>query len=142
MNTVALREPLNVFLKEIEKYPVLSKEEEYKIAVSYYEEKDLKAANTAAVAIAMVATRARISPMVAQNWFLAHLAASRVASTVSSAALAMRPCSHRSASSRDFGLSQSGLYMAGLPPLVGGTASTGATGAAGLVWVWAGASDF
>ena len=35
MNTLALREPLNVFLKEIEKYPVLSKEEEYKIAVSY-----------------------------------------------------------------------------------------------------------
>ncbi|MCK5709245.1 MAG: RNA polymerase factor sigma-32 [Deltaproteobacteria bacterium] len=49
MNTLALREPLNVFLKEIEKYPVLSKEEEYKIAVSYYEEKDLEAANTLVV---------------------------------------------------------------------------------------------
>jgi RNA polymerase sigma-32 factor len=49
MNTLALREPLNVFLKEIEKYPVLSKEEEYKLAVSYYEEKDLEAANTLVV---------------------------------------------------------------------------------------------
>jgi len=49
MNTLALREPLNIFLKEIEKYPVLSKEEEYKIAVSYYEEKDLEAANTLVV---------------------------------------------------------------------------------------------
>jgi len=49
MNTLALREPLNVFLKEIEKYPVLSKEEEYKIAVSYYEEKDFQAANTLVV---------------------------------------------------------------------------------------------
>jgi len=49
MNTLALREPLNVFLKEIEKYPVLSKEEEYKIAVSYYEEKDFEAANTLVV---------------------------------------------------------------------------------------------
>lgn len=49
MNAIALREPLNIFLKEIEKYPVLSKEEEYKIAVNYYEEKDLKAANTLVV---------------------------------------------------------------------------------------------
>lgn len=49
MNAVALREPLNIFLKEIEKYPVLSKEEEYKIAVSYHEEKDLEAANTLVV---------------------------------------------------------------------------------------------
>jgi RNA polymerase sigma-32 factor len=49
MNTLALREPLNIFLKEIEKYPVLSKEEEYKIALSYYEEKDLDAANTLVV---------------------------------------------------------------------------------------------
>ena len=49
MNALALREPLNIFLKEIEKYPVLSKEEEYKIAVSYYEEKDLDAANTLVV---------------------------------------------------------------------------------------------
>jgi len=49
MNTIALREPLNIFLKEIEKYPVLSKEEEYKLALSYHEEKDLEAANTLVV---------------------------------------------------------------------------------------------
>jgi len=46
MNAVALREPLNIFLKEIEKYPVLDKEEEYKLAVRYHEEMDLEAANT------------------------------------------------------------------------------------------------
>ncbi|MCZ6865483.1 MAG: RNA polymerase factor sigma-32 [Candidatus Dadabacteria bacterium] len=49
MNALALREPLNVFLKEIEKYPVLSKEEEYKLALRYSEEKDLEAANTLVV---------------------------------------------------------------------------------------------
>jgi len=49
MNAIALREPLNIFLKEIEKYPVLTKEEEYKLALSYYEEKDLEAANTLVV---------------------------------------------------------------------------------------------
>lgn len=49
MNAIALREPLNIFLKEIEKYPVLSKEEEYKLALSYYEEKNLDAANTLVV---------------------------------------------------------------------------------------------
>lgn len=49
MKTLALREPLNIFLKEIEKFPVLSKEQEYKLAVKYYEEKDLEAANTLVV---------------------------------------------------------------------------------------------
>lgn len=49
MNAIALREPLNIFLKEIEQYPVLSKEEEYKLAVQYSEEKDLEAANTLVV---------------------------------------------------------------------------------------------
>lgn len=49
MNAIALREPLNIFFKEIEKYPVLSKEEEYKLALSYYKEKDLEAANTLVV---------------------------------------------------------------------------------------------
>lgn len=49
MNAIALKEPLNIFLKEIEKYPVLSKEEEYKLALSYYEKKDLEAANTLVV---------------------------------------------------------------------------------------------
>lgn len=49
MNAIALREPLNIFLKEIEKYPVLTREEEYKLALSYYEDKDLEAANTLVV---------------------------------------------------------------------------------------------
>ncbi len=49
MNAIAVREPLGIFLKEIEKYPVLSKEEEYKLAVEYYENKDLESANTLVV---------------------------------------------------------------------------------------------
>ncbi|MEM7009713.1 MAG: sigma-70 family RNA polymerase sigma factor, partial [Thermodesulfobacteriota bacterium] len=49
MNAIAVREPLNIFLKEIDKYPVLSKEEEYELAVDYYETKDLEAANTLVV---------------------------------------------------------------------------------------------
>ena len=49
MKTLALREPINIFLKEIEKYPVLTKEEEYELAVKYYEDKDLEAANTLVV---------------------------------------------------------------------------------------------
>jgi RNA polymerase sigma-32 factor len=49
MNALALREPINIFLKEIEKYPVLDKEEEYKLAVRYHEENDLEAANTLVV---------------------------------------------------------------------------------------------
>lgn len=49
MNAIALREPLNIFLKEIEKYPVLNKEEEYKLALRYHEDKDLEAANTLVV---------------------------------------------------------------------------------------------
>ncbi len=49
MKTLAVREPINIFLKEIEKYPVLTKDEEYKLAVRYYEQKDLEAANTLVV---------------------------------------------------------------------------------------------
>lgn len=45
MKALAVREPLNIFLKELEKYPVLSKEEEYGLAVRYYEDNDLEAAN-------------------------------------------------------------------------------------------------
>ncbi len=45
MNAIAVREPMGVFLKEIEKYPVLSRDEEYALAVRYYEDKDLEAAN-------------------------------------------------------------------------------------------------
>ena len=45
MNAIAVREPMGVFLKEIEKYPVLSRDEEYALAVRFYEDKDLEAAN-------------------------------------------------------------------------------------------------
>ncbi len=45
MNAIAVREPMGVFLREIEKYPVLSRDEEYALAVRYYEDKDLEAAN-------------------------------------------------------------------------------------------------
>jgi RNA polymerase sigma-32 factor len=45
MKAVAVREPIGVFLREVEKYPVLTKEEEYSLAVRYYEENDLEAAN-------------------------------------------------------------------------------------------------
>ena len=45
MKAVAVREPIGIFLKELDKYPVLSKEEEYSLAVRYYEENDLEAAN-------------------------------------------------------------------------------------------------
>ena len=49
MKTMAVRKPLSIFLKEIEKYHVLSKEQEHKLAVRYYEEQDLEAANTLVV---------------------------------------------------------------------------------------------
>ena len=49
MKAVAVREPIGIFLKEVNKYPVLSKEEEYSLAVRYYEENDLEAANTLVV---------------------------------------------------------------------------------------------
>lgn len=45
MKALAIREPMGVFLREIEKYPVLSRDEEYALAVRYYEDKDLEAAN-------------------------------------------------------------------------------------------------
>lgn len=45
MKAVAVREPIGVFLQEVNKYPVLSKEEEYSLAVRYYEDNDLEAAN-------------------------------------------------------------------------------------------------
>ena len=45
MKAVATREPIGIFLKEVDKYPVLSREEEYGLAVRYYEENDLEAAN-------------------------------------------------------------------------------------------------
>jgi len=41
---IAFRDPLSLFLKEIEKYPVLSREEEYELALKHYKEGDLEAA--------------------------------------------------------------------------------------------------
>jgi len=41
---LAIRDPLKLFLGEIEKYPVLSREEEYELALKHYEEGDLEAA--------------------------------------------------------------------------------------------------
>lgn len=44
-NAMAVREPMGIFLREIEKYPVLSREEERALALRYYEDNDLEAAN-------------------------------------------------------------------------------------------------
>lgn len=44
-NAIAVREPMGIFLREIEKYPVLSRDEEHALALRYYEDKDLEAAN-------------------------------------------------------------------------------------------------
>jgi len=41
---LAIRDPLKLFLGEIEKYPVLSREEEHELALKHYEEGDLEAA--------------------------------------------------------------------------------------------------
>jgi RNA polymerase sigma-32 factor len=45
MKALALNTSLNMFLKEVDNYPVLSKQEEYDTAVNYYENGDLEAAN-------------------------------------------------------------------------------------------------
>jgi len=42
---VATYDSLSVFMREMEKHPLLSKEEEHALAVRYYENEDLKAAN-------------------------------------------------------------------------------------------------
>ena len=42
---VATCDSLSVFMREMEKHPLLSKEEEYTLAVRYYENEDLEAAN-------------------------------------------------------------------------------------------------
>lgn len=44
MQELALHDPLTVFLREIERYPVLTREEEYELAVRYYEDGDFEAA--------------------------------------------------------------------------------------------------
>ena len=42
---VATCDSLSVFMREMEKHPLLSKEEEYALTVKYYEDEDLEAAN-------------------------------------------------------------------------------------------------
>ena len=42
---VATCDSLSIFMREMEKHPLLSKEEEYALAVRYYENEDLEAAN-------------------------------------------------------------------------------------------------
>jgi RNA polymerase sigma-32 factor len=44
MREIAVRDSLAIFLKEVENYPVLSREEERALAVKYYEEKDYDSA--------------------------------------------------------------------------------------------------
>lgn len=45
MKALALNTSMNLFLKEVENYPLLSKQEEYETAVNYHENGDLEAAN-------------------------------------------------------------------------------------------------
>lgn len=44
MREIGSRDPLKIFLRDIEKYPVLSREEEYELAMRYRKEGDLEAA--------------------------------------------------------------------------------------------------
>jgi RNA polymerase sigma-32 factor len=44
MREIALRDSLTIFLKEVENYPMLSREEERALAVKYFEEKDFDSA--------------------------------------------------------------------------------------------------
>lgn len=44
MNSLAVRDSLQLYLDDVRKYPVLNREEEYDLAVKYYEDKDLEAA--------------------------------------------------------------------------------------------------
>lgn len=46
MQTVAVRDSLQVFLDEVARYPVLSKEKEHELAVKYHESSDIEAAKT------------------------------------------------------------------------------------------------
>lgn len=45
MKALALSTPLNTFLKEVDRYPILGKKDEYDLAVKYYQNGDLDAAN-------------------------------------------------------------------------------------------------
>lgn len=44
MNSLAVRDSLQLYLDDVSKHPVLNREEEYDLAVKYYEDKDLEAA--------------------------------------------------------------------------------------------------
>ena len=44
MQEIAIRDSASLFLREVEKYPLLSREEEYKLALRHYEENDIEAA--------------------------------------------------------------------------------------------------
>lgn len=44
MQQIAVRDSVNFFLKEVERYPLLSREEEYQLALKHYEENDIEAA--------------------------------------------------------------------------------------------------
>ena len=45
MKALALNTPFDMFLKDVENHPLLSKKDEHKLAVDYYENQDLEAAN-------------------------------------------------------------------------------------------------
>ena len=49
MKAVATSDSLGVFMREMERYPLLTREEEYDLAVRHYEEGDLRAANALVV---------------------------------------------------------------------------------------------
>ena len=49
MKAVATSDSLGVFMREMEEYPLLTREEEYDLAVKHYEEGDLQAANALVV---------------------------------------------------------------------------------------------
>ncbi len=44
MQEIAIRDSASVFLREIERYPLLSREEEYELALKHYEDRDIEAA--------------------------------------------------------------------------------------------------
>lgn len=49
MTQVAVRDSVAMFLKDVEMYPLLSRQEEYKLAVKHFEKNDLEAARTLVV---------------------------------------------------------------------------------------------
>ncbi|MGI9553652.1 MAG: sigma factor, partial [Thermodesulfobacteriota bacterium] len=45
MKALALNTPFDMFLKEVDNHPLLTKKDEHNLAVKYYESEDLNAAN-------------------------------------------------------------------------------------------------